>query len=239
MFTTPPPFQPRSQAKSPHQAEPVEVYPWCRLGSHDYAITRGEGTEYGFGLCRADIAGRAPCACPCHDLHDYGERGWDGHIKAQRNSLRSYATGLPDLPLEGHHVGMARDLVSRALPGRLRPAVVEERLFPVPERGWTWEALEDQVCLKDMRFRYAADYPRRRWMLPRQGDHSDAALAAHRAVWDLLRRVVLREESLGVLVAEWEPMRRWRIVAMPLALSFDSNVGFKWQQSLVVRKERR
>lgn len=114
--------------------------------------------------------------------------------------------------------------------------MAEANLFPAPQE-WTWEDLEYQVCLKDMRFRYITDYPRRALLLSRDGEPFDSALAGHRVVWDLLRRIVLREGDLTALVAEWEPMRSWRLLAIgPTVLAFDSTVGFKWAQNIVLHK---
>src|SRR5699024_260832 len=122
------------------------------------------------------------------------------------------------------------------LPRRLRPAVAEAKLYPAQEK-WTWENLEDQVCLKDMRFRYITDYPRRAFFLPRDGEPSDSALEGHRTVWDLLRRIVLRDGTLEDLADEWEPMRFWRMLGIgPPVLAFDSTVGFKWAQNIVLHK---
>lgn len=212
----------------------LDVYPWCRLGSHDYVITRGRGTIYGRGLCRVAVEGREPCSCSCHESSTQ-PASWGMAIK-HYDSLRSYEPGPPAQPLHAHRLGWWRDLVGGALPRSLRPAVAEENIFPIPEE-WTWEDLEDQACLKDMRFRYVTDYPRRAFFLRHVGEPFDTALDGHRAVWDFLRRIVLREGDLEALVAEWLPMRSWRMVAVgPPVLAFDSTVGFKWAQNLALHK---
>lgn len=210
------------------------VYPWCRLGSHDYSITKGFGTIAGRGLCRAAVKGREPCSCPCHE-GDTRPVPWHAQID-HYDSLHSYEPGPPPVPLHVHRLGWTRDLMARMLPQRLRPAASEANLFPTPDE-WTWETLEDQACLKDIRFRYIKDYPRRTFFLLRQGEPFDSAREGHLAVWDFLRRAVRREGDLETLVAEWIPMRSWRMVAIgPPVLVFDSTDGFKWAQNLVLHK---
>lgn len=210
------------------------LYPWCRLGSHDYTITRGRGTINGRGLCRVAAEGREPCSCPCHGGNTQPVP-WNPGI-AHYDSLHSYEPGPPAQPLQVHRLGWCRDLVAGALPRRLRPAITEVNLFPTPEE-WTWEALENQVCLKDMRFRYITNYPRQALSLRRVGEPLDTALEGHRTVWDLLRRIVLRDGTLEDLADEWEPMRSWRMLGIgPPVLAFDSTVGFKWAQNIVLHK---
>lgn len=122
------------------------------------------------------------------------------------------------------------------MPRRFRPAEVEAVKFPTPAQ-WTWDLLEQQVTLKDMQFRYIADYPRKRLLLPRQGEHTPAATEACAAIWDLLHRTMTRADTLDALTTQWEPMRYWRLLELGLpSLTYDSTVGLQWIQRLEVYK---
>lgn len=183
-------------------------YPWCRLGSHDY---KEIDHQSGPGLCRVQVGDQEPCACPCHNGDDRA-RGWYA-AHEHYDSLRSYIPGLPIFVADG---------------------ALAQAMLAAPER-WTWEILEDQVTLKDMLFRRFVDYPRTFLGLPHQRDLDAQAVDACEALWGLLRRVMLREEPLESLVAQWGAKRGWRLVAGLPWLSYGDTVGVKWEQRVRVR----
>lgn len=212
------------------------LYPWCQFGSHDYRVTTDYATVTGPGLCRVHVDGRSPCACPCHNGGTEA-RDWSPTHR-HHDSLRGYLPGPPVIAQAGHKYGWWRDLIGSILPRRYRPAVTEAAKFPVPDQ-WTWEHLEHQVALKDMQFRYVADYPQKIMGRTRQPDHSNEALDDCLTVWDLLHRIMTRNDSLDTLVKQWESIRHWRLVeAGPPLPGHDSDALIKFHQHLVMHKER-
>lgn len=182
-------------------------YSWCRLGSHDYHVDHWAGP----GLCRVQVGDRQPCACPCHN-GDEGSRGWHGGHD-HYDSLHSYIPGVSIFIAEAE----------------LAHGVLAE-----PEL-WTWEILEDQVTLKDMQFRHFLNYPRTLLRLARSRQPDSSAAAACAAIWDLLRRITLRESSLESFVAEWSSMRDWKLTAGLPWLAYSDNVGVEWMQLIRFR----
>ena len=182
-------------------------YSWCRLGSHDYHV----GNWAGPGLCRVQVDDRQPCACPCHN-GDERARGWYG-AHDHYDSLRSYVPGLSIFVAE---------------------ASLAHGMLAEPDL-WTWEILEDQVTLKDMQFRHFLNYPRTLLRLHRNRQADSSAAGACAAIWDLLRRITLREGALDSLVAEWSSKRGWKLAAGLPWPAYSDNVGIEWLQVIKFR----